>query len=437
MAGPLEALLGHVASAATLDSLVVAGFGGLAPVRDHTTGLPLLELPPGFRYVSFGWIGDRMDGGIRTPGYHDGMAAFPGEGTRIRLIRNHEVTRGPSFDPSLSYDPAVGGGTTTLEFDTAKGKLVGHRPSLAGTIRNCAGGPTPWGSWLTCEETLLEPGPGVPYTKKHGYVFEVPLDGQPTREPLTAMGRFVHEAAAVDPATGIVYMTEDARDAGLYRFIPKTPAHLADGGRLEMLAIAEQPRFDTRRDPRPGTSYDVTWVGIDDPERPHEAAERRDGRGVFSQGWARGGAVFARLEGCIYANGKVFVTATSGGAARMGQVWELDLAGSQLRLAFESPGPEVLNMPDNACLSPRGGLVLCEDGTMNTCIQGLTADGRIFRFARNNIVLRGQRNGIRGDFRDREFAGATFSPDGEWLFVNVQHPGVTFAVTGPWAQGLF
>ncbi|MGE3190693.1 MAG: alkaline phosphatase PhoX, partial [Vicinamibacterales bacterium] len=323
MAGPLEALLGRVASAATLDSLVTDGFGGLAPVKDHTTGLPLLQLPPGFRYVTFGWIGDRMEGGTVTPGYHDGMAAFAGEGSRVRLVRNHEITRGPSFDPSLSYDPAVGGGTTTLDFDTAKGKLVGYRASLAGTIRNCAGGPTPWGSWLTCEETLLEPGPGLPFTRKHGYVFEVPLDGRPTIEPLTAMGRFVHEAAAVDPATGIVYMTEDARDAGLYRFIPNTTSRLAEGGRLEMLAVAGQPRLDTRTGQRPGMSYPVSWVAIDEPERPHEVEERRDGRGVFSQGWARGAAVFARLEGCTYADGKVFVTATSGGAAKMGQVWEL------------------------------------------------------------------------------------------------------------------
>ncbi|MGE3273766.1 MAG: PhoX family phosphatase [Vicinamibacterales bacterium] len=435
MAGPLEALLGRVAEARSLDGLLTDGFGPLSPVRDEATGLRLLQLPKGFRYTSFGWIGDRMDNGRQTPGYHDGMAAFPGRQGRVLLVRNHEATRGPCFDPSCAYDPEVGGGTTTLEFDPAKGKLTGHRPSIAGTVRNCAGGPTPWGSWLTCEETLHEPAPGQPFTKPHGYVFEVPLDGTASCEPLRAMGRFVHEAAAVDPATGIVYMSEDAREAGLYRFVPTTPGVLADGGRLEMLAVDGRPQLDTRNGPCPGDTFAVSWVPIAEPERPHDRG--RDGRGVFAQGWAQGAAVFARLEGCTWGNGRVYLTATSGGAARMGQVWELDPAASALRLVFESPGPDILNMPDNACPSPRGGLVLCEDGTMNPCVQGLTADGRIFRFARNNITLNGERNGIRGDYRDSEIAGATFSPDGQWLFFNVQRPGVTFAVTGPWRDGLF
>jgi secreted PhoX family phosphatase len=107
-----------------------------------------------------------------------------------------------------------------------------------------------------------------------------------------------------------------------------------------------------------------------------------------------------------------------------------------LRLVYESPGGHLLDMPDNLCVSPRGGLVLCEDGTANPSIHGLSTDGRIFRLARNNILLAGETRGITGDFRDGEFAGATFSPDGQWLFVNAQSPGVTFAITGPWGKGL-
>lgn len=102
---------------------------------------------------------------------------------------------------------------------------------------------------------------------------------------------------------------------------------------------------------------------------------------------------------------------------------------------FESAGAPTLNMPDNLTLSPRGGLAICEDGTMTPSVQGLTRDGRIFRFARKNIKIDKERNGLTGDFSQRECAGATYSPDGKWLFFNAQTPGITFAVTGPWAEG--
>jgi secreted PhoX family phosphatase len=439
MALPLEAFVARVMreGAAAADG---PGYGPLGPVKDESTGLPLLQLPEGFRYVTFGWTGDPMEGGARTPGLHDGMAAFAGDGGRVRLVRNHEVASGPVFEPTRTYDPAAGGGTTTLEFDTGTGKVVSAHASLAGTVRNCAGGPTPWGTWLSCEETVLGPGSvssslAQPFTKEHGYIFEVPTTGFSSCQPLTAMGRFVHEAIAVDPRKGIVYETEDAQQAGLYRFIPSTPGDLAKGGRLEMLAVRGQPRLDTRTGRRIGEQFSTAWVPIGDPTRAHESPATQDGRGVFSQGLAHGGAIFARLEGAWWGADRLFFTATSGGAAKMGQVWELDPAQEVLRLVYESPGADVLNMPDNLCVSPRGGLVVCEDGTANPCMHGLTTDGRIFRFARNNIVLNGERSGISGDFRTSELAGATFSPDGKWLFFSVQSPGLTVAVTGPWNDG--
>ena len=86
-------------------------------------------------------------------------------------------------------------------------------------------------------------------------------------------------------------------------------------------------------------------------------------------------------------------------------------------------------------VSPRGGLVLCEDGTANPCVHALTRDGRIARFARNNTVLTGEVNGLAGDYLGSECAGATFSADGRWLFMNLQRPGITLAITGPWDAG--
>ena len=408
-----------------------SGYGPLRPVKDETTGLPLLHLPAGFTYLSFGWKGDLLRDGLRTPGAHDGMAAFSSSGSRIRLVRNHEVREGPAFAPGPVYDRAGGGGTTTIEFDSGSGSVVEAWASLAGTAVNCAGGPTPWGSWLSCEETVSGPGGEEDFGMPHGYVFEVPSDGSSPAEPYRSMGRFVHEAVAVDPATGIVYETEDRSEAGFYRFTPRVPGHLADGGRLEMLALANRPGADTRKGQTAGAWQAVRWVPIHDPD-PDPIT---DGS-VRTQGLREGGAKFARLEGTWHGNGRIYIVSTNGGDAEAGQVWEYDPSQERLALLYESPGAEVLDMPDNICVSPRGGLVLCEDGGGEDHVRGLTTSGEIFPFAKNNVILDGERNGLEGDFRDGEFAGATYSPDGRWLFFNAQTPGITFAVTGPWGDGL-
>jgi uncharacterized protein len=408
-------------------------YGPLHAVADRATGLPLLELPEGFWYVSFGWTGDLMSDGVVTPDAHDGMAAFEGPDDTVVLVRNHERSPDRAF-ASDPFDPCAGGGTTTLTFDPRSARLIHSFPSLTGTLRNCAGGRTPWRSWLSCEESLLgSPAEGL--EKQHGYVFEVPVDGVSTRVPLTDMGCFNHEAAAVDPATHFVYQTEDQDVAGLYRFVPHEPQQLARGGRLQMLAVDGRHHYDARGPHRIGHTLPIRWVDIPEPNRPHVDPSARDGRGVQRQGFERGGAMFARLEGAHFGDGVLHVTATSGGRAQKGQVWQIDDRQQTLRLVYESPGADVLNMPDNVCLSPRGALVLADDGTGQPSVQGLTRDGRLFQFMRNNVVLRGEHNGLAGNFRDSEFTGVTFSPDGNWMFVNVQDPGITFAITGPWELG--
>ncbi len=416
------------------------GYGPLRPARDEATGLELIKLPEGFRYVSFGWTGDPLAGGTRTPGLHDGMAALAQAGGLVTVIRNHEVSLpGPSIAPAVStYDLQAGAGCVRLLFDADAGKLVSAEPAIGGTHRNCAGGPTPWGTWLTCEETVDDAhgtyqGKPLPFQQDHGFIFEVPASGDASPVPLKAMGRFVHEAIAVDPATGIVYETEDHETAGFYRFTPTAPGKLIDGGRLEMMRVAGTP--DSRRGMKPNQSLAVSWVEIADPLR-HRRPGTNDTSGVFDQGQRQGGTTFARLEGCWFGGGKVYFTATSGGDAEAGQIWEYDPAAERLRLVFESPGAHVLDYPDNITVSPRGALVLCEDGDRKAeRLCGLTLDGQLFPLAENNVVLSGEKNGFSGDFRKQEWCGATFTPDGRWLLANIQTPGLTVAITGPWEQG--
>jgi secreted PhoX family phosphatase len=181
-----------------------------------------------------------------------------------------------------------------------------------------------------------------------------------------------------------------------------------------------------------GATFDVEWVPV---ENPDNQSSTMPGNFVWAQGQALGAATFARLEGCWYGNDKkIYIVSTSGGIGQ-GQIWEYDSKAETIALLFQSPSAAVLNMPDNITVSPRGGLVLCEDGSGEEFLHGLTVDGEIFKFAKNSVVLNGERNGIVGDFTGSEFAGACYSPDGDWLFANIQSPGITVAITGPWQDG--
>jgi uncharacterized protein len=431
-AAPLEALSGRTSVRQPLRRNCSPDYGPLYPVKDQTTGLPLLELPRGFEYLTFGWTGDVMSDGIPTPSAHDGMASYRRADGKLAIVRNHEVGGYATAYTQPSYDPQALGGTSTLVFDPEAGKFTEHWASLAGTIRNCAGGSTPWGTWLSCEETdEVNPTTG----QRHGYVFEVPTRGKSDAKPIKAMGRFVHEAVAVDPHTGYVYLTEDEGSSGLYRFRPRSYRRLALGGVLEQLVIDKAHNYDTRKDDT-GARYRTRWVKIDNVDpAPGEQP-------VAEQGFAKGGARFARLEGAWYHDQRVYIVSTSGGPVSQGQVFEYDPRAERMRILFASPDVDLLNMPDNICVSPRDGIVLCEDGGGEVeFLHGLTLDGEIFRFAENAVRvpaggIPGKPAILPGNYANSEWCGANFEPRrGRWLFVNIQKPGITVAITGPWENG--
>lgn len=444
LGGPMQTLLARSALAVGSSGVAAdnGGYGPLRPTRDIATGEVLLDLPVGFVYRSFGRTGELMSDGIATPSSHDGMAAFEvGRTGFVRLVRNHERRGGGAFgDLGRAYDAKAGGGTTTIELGPHPASApLASWVSLNGTNVNCAGGPSPWGSWITCEENIN--GPDLPgtgnqtYDRKHGYVFEVPSARNPGQYvvgmPIRSAGRFQHEAVAFDPSTGIMYETEDPFGDGIggfYRYIPPAQSRLDDGGRLEMLSVSpagSTESADLRSGQVQGVTYAARWVPIADPDPGFTGNENVDVKAVFNQGAGQGGARFNRLEGAWYDDGRIFFTSTQGGDARRGQVWVFDLRAETLSLVFESPGEATLDLPDNITVSPRGGLVLCEDGGGVNYIRGLTVDGRIFDFARNAVA----------GFEGNEFAGACFAQRGQTLYVNIQTPGITFAIWGPWAKG--
>lgn len=413
------------ASKTGLDEQAFSGYGPLIP---DPAGV--LDLPEGFSYRLLSSLGDAMDDGGTVPDKADGMGCLDIGNGEIVLVRNHELVPSDDSGGPIAHGfgthngSVVPGGTTNLVLDANTLDVKRQFRSLGGTIRNCAGGITPWGSWLTCEEAPTGPGQrrGEGLAVNHGWVFEVPATATGLIEaiPLRAMGRFNHEAACVDPETGYVYLTEDRDDGVLYRFLPDTPGKLINGGRLQAMVI--DGVSDTRnwfaKNIPVGQSYQLRWIDLDDVEAPNDDLRVRAAK--------MGATLIARGEGIHMGKDDLYFCSTSGGAKKLGQIFRL-LPGrktgpDRLALFFESDNPEQFNFGDNLCVSPNGHLMVCEDqytSVVDNHVRGIMPSGTAYDFGRLQMQT--------------ELAGSCYSPDGKWLFVNAYAPTRTFAITGPWA----
>ncbi|MFE2357276.1 PhoX family protein [Streptomyces parvulus] len=425
------------------------GYGPLVPDPDG-----ILALPEGFRYEIITYSGrTRLESGEYTPSNHDGTAAFDGPRGTTLLVNNHELgghrDEWPHPVPlaeGLVYDPAAAGGCTVVE--VRRGGHVAEWVGIAGTATNCAGGSTPWGTWLTCEETEDRAGSNG-MTKDHGYVFEVdPEDRRANRnpKPVKALGRYAHEAVVIDPKRGHAYLTEDASGPNglLYRWTP--PEHFRHGrGRLRGLAddagvlqafkcFDSGGKFvdDLSRATRTGTVYGVDWVDVPDRDARTTPVRKQFAAGQVTR--AR------KLEGMWWADGGTYIVSSyardeSPGRPHDGQVWFYDPRRRTLTLKVllgvnaDPSADGAFDGPDNITVSPYGGLVIAEDGEGVQHLFGATDSGRTYPIARNELNI-----GDEDDPSYSEFTGVTFSPDGRTLYANIQTPGIMLAITGPWKR---
>ncbi|MBU14527.1 MAG: phosphatase [Gammaproteobacteria bacterium] len=408
-------------------SLAARDLAGYGPLKTDPNGI--LDLPEGFSYHILSRLGDAMSDGGTVPDKADGMGCFQLDQGELALVRNHELVPTDSAGGPIAKGfgmrngEFVPGGTTHIVLDAGTLAVKRQFRSLGGTIRNCSGGVTTWNSWLTCEESPTGPGQrfGDGLSRNHGWVFDVPAaaTGLEAAEPLTGLGRFNHEAACVDPITGVVYQTEDRDNSVLYRFLPDEPGNLRTGGRLQAMQI--EGLRDTRNwaeiSMAVGQTFQVNWIDLVDVGAPEDDLRHRAA--------AAGASLIARGEGIHMGVDDLYVCATSGGAKRLGQIFRLipgrGRSDDRIELFFESESAEQFNYGDNLAVAPNGHLVVCEDqytDIVDNHLQGITPDGLAYKLGRLRLQT--------------ELAGACFSPNGKWMFVNAYSPTLTFAITGPW-----
>lgn len=390
--------------------------GPFGPLRPDPNGV--LDLPEGFRYRVLDRAGERMDDGHVVPARPDGMACFSLEGGALALMRNHELplsalALGPTAGgapPREAFDPAGAGGVTRIVLDPITLERRSSNVVLAGTAVNCAGGASPWG-WLSCEETV-QPGHGLVFVCDPSASAVVPA------RPVPGYGRFRHEAAVVDPASSIAYLTEDREDGCLYRFVPHDPAAPFEG-ELQALRVRGRPALATGTGLSPRAGVEIDWVPVREPTPDDDV--------VRAHAVRDGAATIARGEGIcrreVAGRTSIVLCASVGGAGGLGQILELTPEGDrgELSVLAASAGVADIEMPDNVTVGPGGRIYFCEDGGGRDHLRGLDpVSGEVFDFARNALS-------------DGELAGVCFSPDGRAMFVNLQIDGMTLAIDGPFA----
>ncbi|WP_419168985.1 alkaline phosphatase PhoX [Halobacteriovorax sp.] len=388
---------------------LIEDISSLSPLPNN----PNIRIAPGVEAKLISAAGNIMSDGKEVPNYPDGMGCFDQSG-KIVLIRNHELAPkfGENQAPLLSYDPLTPGGTTTVILDD-KLNIISEFLSLSGTSVNCAGGATPWNSWISCEETTDTPSNSSLVSQKHGYAFEVFASETSLikKEPLIAMGRFKREAITIEPVSGIAYQTEDTDNSCLYRFIPDTPGDLTSG-LLQVLKVHGVENFKsyTLSSDDIHIKFNIEWIDIINPDPSN---------GLNNHARSLGAAIFRRNEGIIAENNAIYFAATEGGTNKSGQIFKVSTDTNTLELSLACSENNQILMPDNLNINKYGDLIVCEDAPNPNYLLGIKPDGTIYPIARS----------MTG-----EWAGACFSPDGNILFVNAQkaNNGETYALQLDW-----
>jgi len=433
------------------------------PLQDDPDGI--LALPAGFSYTIVTRAGvSKLDSGELTPSNHDGMVAFSGRRGRYTLVQNHEVTSGggtpvPLIEGTV-YDPGALGGGCTVITTNIKGENLGEFVGISGTQTNCAGGPTPWGTWLTCEETESRAGTSWTgygtsgtFEKDHGYVFEVRTDGKADPTPIKCLGRYAHEALAIDKDKQHVFLSEDASAPnGLFyrwtaprgvRLGPGVMTKLAeDAGTLAAMQIIMDdgsvlPDVAYLTSAQMGRPFPVKWKAVPDRDAKTTSVRKQFADGEVTRGKKFEG-VWGTDKGVYVVNSFAFSDGDlpADAVPHDGMVWFYNYEQETIQLVAYFPHQEVaasgdaapyadmqFDGPDNVTVTPWGSLVLAEDGTGASHVLSSFPGGPTYAIARNQL-------------NDSEFCGPCFSEDGKVLFVNMQSPGLTLAITGPWEKYL-